>query len=175
MTERAVEVTLHEILLNRERRVLRQRAAIEAFGRPLLSITLVTPGPVKDSPTARQIMKHALHALETLMTSRSWQVLNREEHFDPTGPEALFVVAASSRELKAATTRLEDEHPIGRLWDIDVIDTLGVTCSRRTLDLPARRCLLCAEDAYLCVRSRAHSLPELQQAVQEIVHAYRRF
>ncbi len=118
-------------------------------------------------------MKHALHALETLMTSRSWQVLNREEHFDPTGPEALLVVAASSRELKAATTRLEDEHPLGRLWDIDVIDTLGIACSRRTLGLPARRCLLCAEEAHLCVRSRAHSLPELQQAVQEIVHAYR--
>jgi len=173
--ERAAEVTLQEILLNRERRVLRQRAAIEAFGRPLISITLVTPGPVKDSPTSRRVMHHALRTLETLMASRGWQILNREEFLDPTGPEALLVVAASSRELKAATAHLEDEHPLGRLWDIDVIDTLGTACSRSTLGLPARRCLLCQEDAHLCVRSRAHPLPELQQAVQEIVHAYRDF
>lgn len=173
MTERTAGVTLEQVLLNRERRVLRQRTAIEVFGRPLLSITLVNPGPVKDSPAARHVMNHALRALETLMATRGWQVLNREEYLAPTGPEALLVVVASSRELKAATTRLEDEHPLGRLWDIDVIDTLGLACSRRTLGLPPRRCLLCGEDAHLCVRSRAHPLKELQLAVQEIVDAYR--
>lgn len=175
MTERTAAVTLDEVLQNRERRVLHQRAAIEAFGRPLLSITLVTPGPLKDSATARQVMNHALRAMETLLAARGWPVLNREVRLDPTGPEALLVVAASSRELKAATTRLEEGHPLGRLWDIDVIDTLGVACSRRTLGLPPRRCLLCGEDAHVCVRSRVHPLKELQQAMEEIVDAYREF
>jgi len=166
------EVTLDAVLLNRERRVLLQHAALESFGRPVVSITLVNPGPIKDSPTARQVMTHALHALDILMADHGWPVLSRKVRLDLTGPEALLVVNAGSRELKQATTRLEQEHPPGRLWDLDVIDPLEGPISRRTLGLPPRRCLLCAEDARVCVRSRAHSLKELQCAIQEIIHAY---
>lgn len=173
MKDGTTEVTLESVLLNREHRVFHQRVALKAFGRPVLSITLVTPGPVKDSPAARQVMTHALHTVDILLADRGWPLLKREVRLDPTGPEALLVVNASSHELKQATTRLEEEHPLGRLWDLDVIDPLDGPISRKTLGLPARRCLLCGEDARVCVRSRAHSLKELQSAIQEIIHAYR--
>ena len=173
MKDGTTEVTLDAVLLNRERRVLLQHAAQESFGRPVLSITLVTPGPVKDSPAARQVMTHALHALDTLMADHGWPVLNRKVRLDPTGPEALLVVDAGSRELKQATARLEEEHPLGRLWDLDVIDPLRGAISRKDLGMRSRRCLLCGEDAHACVRSRAHPLKELQCAIQEIIHAYR--
>jgi holo-ACP synthase len=165
-------VTLHQVLRNRERRVLLQSAALEAFGRPVISITLVNPGPVKDTPAARQVMDYALRALEALTADRGWSLLKREVRLDPTGPEALLVVNAGARELKQATVRLEEEHPLGRLWDLDVIDPLQGAITRSTLGLPARRCLLCGEDAHVCVRSRAHPLNELQRAIEEIIHAY---
>ena len=173
MTDGPAEVTLAEVLRNRERRVLLQRAALEAFGRPVLSITIVNPGPVKDSPAARQVMNDALGAVDSLMADCGWQVLSREVRLDPTGPEALMVVNAGSRELKQATASLEDEHPLGRLWDIDVIDAVDGAISRRTLGLPQRRCLLCGEDAHACARSQAHPLHELQDAMREIIYAYR--
>lgn len=173
MKDGMAEVTLEAVLLNRERRVFHQRAALEAFGRPLLSITLVNPGPVKDTPAARRVMNHALHAMDILMADRGWPVLNRQVRFEPTGPEALLAVNAGSRELKQAAARLEEEHPLGRLWDLDVIDPVQGAISRKALGLPARRCLLCGEDARVCVRSRAHSLKELQSAIERILHAYR--
>jgi len=107
------------------------------------------------------------------MADHGWPVLNRKVRLDPTGPEALLVVDAGSRELKQATARLEEEHPLGRLWDLDVIDPLRGAISRKDLGMRSRRCLLCGEDARVCVRSRAHSLKELQSAIQEIIHAYR--
>ena len=167
-----IEVTLEEVLRNRERRVQLQRAALRTFGRPLLSVTLVNPGPVKDTPEARQLLTHALRALDSLMAGQGWQPLNREVRWDPTGPEALLVVNAPSRELKQAAARLEDEHPLGRLWDFDVIDVEGGAISRRALGMPNRRCLLCGEDAHACARSVAHPLPELQAAIRKIIHAY---
>lgn len=173
MTAATAEVTLEEVLRNRERRVELQRAAVEAFGLSLVSVTLVNPGPVKDSPSAREVMTHALRALDALMAERSWKVLKREVRLDPTGPEALLVVDAGALELKQAMTRLEEEHPLGRLWDLDVIDPLRGAISRKSLGLPARRCLLCAEDAHACGRSRAHSLQQLQNAIEEIIHGYR--
>jgi holo-ACP synthase len=166
-------VTLEEVLLNREQRVLRQRKAIATFGRPLVSITLVNPGPVKDTAAMRQLMGHALHALDRLMKQREWPLFDRDVLFDATGPEALLVIDADARALKQATVRIEEEHPLGRLWDLDVLAPLQGAISRKDLGLPPRRCLLCAEEAHACARSRAHSLPELQNAIEEILHAYR--
>jgi holo-ACP synthase len=173
VTEGTAEVTLEEVLKNRERRVQLQRAAIESFSCPLLSVTLVNPGPVKDSSAARRQMFHALNALDSLIAKRGWTVLNREVRYDSTGPEALLVVDADVIELKKAATRLEDEHPMGRLWDLDTIDPVGGPVSRRTLGSAPRRCLLCGEDAHACARSRAHPLQELQKVIQEIIDAYR--
>lgn len=173
MTTGPVEVSLNEVLRNRERRVAFQSAAIEAFGRPVISITLVSPGPVKDSPLARQLLDHALRALALLMAERAWPLLKREVRLDPTGPEALLVANAGALELKQATVHLEDEHPLGRLWDLDVIDPLRGAISRKSLGLPPRRCLLCDKDAHVCGRSRAHPLNELQRAIEEIANAYR--
>jgi holo-ACP synthase len=116
-------------------------------------------------------MNLALRALMAAMAERSWEVLNWEVRFDPTGPEALVVVDAGSLELKQAMTRLEEENPLGRLWDLDVIDPLRGAISRKSLGRPARRCLLCDEEAHACGRSRAHSLQELQNAIEEIIHA----
>ena len=165
-------VTLEEVLANRERRVLLQGRALEAFQRPVVSISLVIPGPVKDTPEARLLMEAALHALELLLDGRSWLVLSRDLRLDPTGPEALVVVDAKARELKEATVALEDGHPLGRLWDMDVIDPLRGSISRRLLDLPPRLCLLCGEAAHACARSRAHPLPELLGAIRERLRAW---
>ncbi len=167
------EVTLEEVLRNRERRVALQRAALGAFGRPLLSVTLVNPGPVKDTPEAWQVMAQALRALDSLMANRGWPELHREVRWTATGPEALLAVDAAPRELKQAAVCLEDEQPLGRLWDIDVIDTDCRSISRRTLGQRPRRCLLCGEDAHVCVRSAAHPLPALQGEIRRIIHAYR--
>ena len=173
MIAQTAEVTLEEVLENREQRVLRQRSAIQTFSRPALSVTVINPGPVKDSLIARQVITHALEALDRLIADRGWPALFREVHMNPTGPEALLVVGARSRELKEAAIRMEDEHPLGRLWDIDVIDPAEAAVTRRGLGLPSRRCLLCGEDAHACARSRAHPLRELQETIQGILNAYR--
>ncbi len=137
-----------------------------------MSISLVMPGPVKDSPEARLLMDGALGALEVLLDRRKWPLLSRELRLDPTGPEALLVVDADALELKRATVGLEDTHALGRLWDLDVIDPEQGSLSRRLLDLPPRLCLLCGEAAHACARSRAHPLPELLEAIRERIRVH---
>ena len=160
-------VTLEEVLANRDRRVVLQQAALATFQKPIISISLVIPGPVKDSPEARQLMEAALHALEMLLDRQQWPVLSRELRLEPTGPEALLVIHAKAMELKLALTQLEEEHPLGRLWDLDVICPAQGSISRQFLGFEPRRCLLCGEVAHACARSRAHSLEDLQEAIQE--------
>jgi holo-ACP synthase len=157
------------VLRAREQRVARQQATLERFSRPLVSVTVVMPGAVKDSPLARCILESALEALDALCRSRGWSVLSREALLRNTGPEALVVINADARALKAATLELEDSYPMGRLWDLDVLDAGGASLSRKQFGLPARRCLLCERPAYECGRSRRHPPAELMKRIEEIV------
>jgi holo-ACP synthase/triphosphoribosyl-dephospho-CoA synthase len=67
-----------------------------------------------------------------------------------------------AQELKQLAMDLEDTDPIGRLFDMDVLDTDGKKLSREELGKARRKCLLCDRDAAICARSRAHGLDALQ-------------
>lgn len=71
--------------------------------------------------------------------------------------------------IKKLTVQIEETHPFGRLYDIDVYGMDGKGISRQELGLPVRKCLICDKDAKICGRSRSHSVEELQQKVYEII------
>ncbi len=166
-------VGLAEVLANREARVAWQRSVLARWKVPIVSLTLVLPGPHKDSPDSRFLLEAAARALDGLLAERGWPALLAEARFNPTGPEAVRAVAADPLELKRALTELEANHPLGRLWDLDVICPTRGGIPRRTLGLPPRSCLLCARPAHACARSRAHPLPSLLAAVDALIQAYR--
>jgi holo-ACP synthase len=167
-------VDLAAMLERREVRVARQRALLGRFGRPVVSLTLVNPGPVKDTAEARFVFEAAQAAIRRTLGDEGRPLEFVEESLLPTGPEAMLVVDAEAFGLKRALVRLEEGHPLGRLWDLDVIDRDGTTVGRSLLGLPARTCLVCGEAAHACARARRHALGELRRLIGEKVDAYRR-
>jgi len=165
-------VSLEHVLAARERRSARQTAALARFDTPLVSMTVVMPGPVKDGPLPRRALAVAIQELDAVSSARNWPVLSREVWWQETGPEAMYVIDAEAQLLKTATVELEDQHPIGRLWDLDVIAPGPRLLSRKQLAVPARRCLVCEGPAYDCGRSRRHPLEELLLTIGKIVHEY---
>ena len=89
-----------------------------------------------------------------------------------TGHEAYFVVNTDARTLKAYTLQLENQHPLGRLFDFDVIGPDGSAVSREDLGNPKRKCLLCDEDAHVCARSKRHPMEELTKEIQSIADLF---
>ncbi len=170
---RCEPVDLAAMLAARERRAERQRTALARFGLPIASVTLVMPGPVKDTPSARFAMQTAEEAMNTLFLRRGWKVAYTERTGEATGAEALYAVTADAIDLKRSLVALEDTHPLGRLWDLDVLCPVRGGIARGGLGLAARRCLLCNEPAHACARSRRHPLPSLLAAIEGRVHAYR--
>jgi len=85
----------------------------------------------------------------------------------------LVVIDAEPLSIKRTMLQIEEQHPLGRLWDVDVIDPTGSSVSRQRLNLPARLCLLCDQAAHACARSGAHALHDLQCAVEDKINAYR--
>ena len=170
-TAARLTIGLEQMLAARERLAARQAHALARFDKPVVSMTVVTPGPEKDGWLPRRVMAEALGELEAACDSRSWHVPSRDVLWRETGPEALYVVDANARMLKTAMVELEDDHPLGRLWDLDVIAPQG-RLSRQDLGLPARRCLICERPAHACGRSREHPLEELLNAIGAIVHEH---
>ncbi|GKT33827.1 Apo-citrate lyase phosphoribosyl-dephospho-CoA transferase like protein, partial [Aduncisulcus paluster] len=88
------------------------------------------------------------------------------------GPQACWIIDTPPLKLKEWMMEIEQGHKLGRLFDLDVQDAEGKTLHREHLGYELRKCLLCDNPAHACGRSRAHSLCELQEAIQEMVCEY---
>jgi holo-ACP synthase len=61
------------------------------------------------------------------------------------------------------------EHPLGRLWDLDVICPQDGHVGRLSLGLHMRRCLVCDEPAHVCSRSRKHPVEQVVAGVEKMI------
>ncbi len=68
--------------------------------------------------------------------------------------------------------QIEDSHPLGRLFDIDVIDQQGAPVPRTAVGGEPRRCLVCNREARYCMRMRWHSQDDIWEAINQRIDAY---
>ncbi len=167
-----VSLTLEALLAAKERRAVRQQTLMLRHGVTLVSLTLVTPGPVKDTPLYRQAMVEAQHQFTALCRQHNWSIWEKQEFWPDTGAESLWAVAANALTIKTATTLLEEQHGLGRLWDFDVFCPREGLIGRARLGQPGRRCFVCDEPAHACSRSRRHPLPDLLAQIEGTLHDY---
>lgn len=99
-------------------------------------------------------------------------LLSFEESRENTGPEAFFLLAADAPEIKRKMTSIEENHGLGRLFDIDVLGPDSVPLSRSVLGLPPRSCLICGENAKVCARNRTHSMELVRWRTAQILNDY---
>lgn len=159
-----VEITLEQVLLARDRRVQRQQALHRQYGGTLLSFTMNIAGPVKDTPLVRLAFQAGLAALDRDLGAP----VHRESVAAPTGPEALLVYHRPAGAVKDLCLRLEEQAPVGRLYDLDVLSPGGEKLSRPQ----ARRCLICGGPVTVCSRSRAHGLAAIQAKTEDILWSF---
>lgn len=100
-------VSIDALLAAKEQRAARQADWLAHYQQPVISLTLVTPGAVKDSIRYRNMMGVALQACDQLLWKHRWQTLDRQVLWLPTGPEALWCVAHPASEIKAMCSTLK--------------------------------------------------------------------
>lgn len=163
------EATLAEVLDNREQRVLRQKTLLQRYGKTLICFTMNIPGPLKYNQLIHRGFQLGKRTLLDLLGNAAIGVVCREEVIAVTGCEGFFVVDAPAQTIKGLTVRLEDGSAVGRLYDLDVLDSNGRKLSREELGLPGRPCLICGKPASLCGPTRAHSAGELWQKARQLL------
>lgn len=166
------EVTLMEMLEAREARVYQQDALREKYGVPVISFTLNIAGPVKDSPLIRRAFQYGLEHLEAGLRAAKLSVLDRLEHRAPTGCEALYAVDGTAQEIKVVCVSIENGSPLGRLFDMDVLDRDGRKLDRDEVGGGPRNCIICGAPGKGCASRRVHTVEELQQATRRIIEEH---
>lgn len=166
----ARQIELADMLQARERRSFQQNALQASYpGCTLVCFTMNIAGPVKNSPLIRRgFLRGCALFRQQLMRVRKKPVYEAEWD-EPTGNEGYFMIDLPAVTVKRLTAEIEDGDPIGRLFDMDVLDADGRKLDREELGLPGRACLLCSLPAKVCARSRSHSVAQLQEKTWEML------
>ena len=159
------EVTITDMMFCRDRRVQIQNEFIEKYQKPVISFCMNIPGPIKTTPLIRKGFEAGKDALLHALSAANMEVLESRVFHDITGDEVLLCVDAPAEKIKDLTQQIEERHPYGRLFDMDVIGTDGMKLSRPSY----RKCLICDCQAQECARARRHSISEMQNRIEEIL------
>jgi len=168
------KVGITQVLAARDERALRQRTWLNQHGGALISFCINMPGEIKDNTEAHQLHMAGIIAVDQMIKQRGWVTVAHSAWHHLTGPEAFWSVIAPPLSLKEAMIQIECRHPLGRLFDLDVLDQTAKALSRRGFNLPPRQCLICSDLAAVCGRSRRHSPDELLTAIRHQLHQYSR-
>lgn len=152
------EVTITDMMFCRDRRVQIQNEFIEKYQKPVISFCMNIPGPIKTTPLIRKGFEAGKDALLHALSAADMNVLESRVFHDITGDEMLLCVDAPAEKIKDLTQQIEERHPYGRLFDMDVIGTDGMKLSRSSY----RKCLICDCQAQECARARRHTVAEMQ-------------
>ncbi len=167
-------VTLPQLLQSRENRTARQRQLLERFrGAPetaIFSFTVNYPGDVKLCDDTRVI--HAAGVQELNRMLREHPILHHELRALSTGFEGFWVVQMPPHKAKALACSLEESHPLGRLFDIDVLGRDAIPLGREAQGLPPRGCLLCGGAPAVCRREGRHAVEELKGHIRAMVERW---
>jgi len=179
-------INLNQLLESRDARAQHQKDLLGRFpGKSLLCLTVQLPGSEKRNQQSLAIAKAGVSAIRQAFQPEFEELRDLE-----TGYEGYFIVSQPAVEAKRKAVELEDNHPLGRLMDIDVLCIVPrgpeknqfslahskqdhvEAISRADIGYAPRRCLLCENEVRFCMRAKTHTTSELLERIKQILEEY---
>lgn len=149
-----------KILLSREEKTEKIKKMKNGF-KTVISVKSNIPGVEKNIKTAYVLTKY--------FTSLLKKQYSLESTFYETqdGPYYLLGSNLDASDLKQALIDIENTHSLGRFIDLDVYDGL-TSISRNAM----RKCYLCEDYAFHCMRNNKHIVKDLLAYINDNVNQY---
>ena len=164
-------VTSEELRAARDRRVLKKWELLTPGGEIcLVEFSLNIAGAVKTFPFARAAFREEVRELSDRLSRFS--VLKTEVYEKNTGDCAFFLLKSQAIQVKKFLVSIEESHPLGRLFNLDVCGPDGISVKRHDLGLLPRTCLVCGEDAHACAEKKSHSMELIQWQTAKLFHEF---
>ena len=164
-------VTSEELRAARDRRVLKKWELLTPGGEIcLVEFSLNIAGAIKTFPFARAAFREEVRELSDRLSCFS--VLKTEVYEKNTGDCAFFLLKSQAIQVKKFLVSIEESHPLGRLFNLDVCGPDGISVKRHDLGLLPRTCLVCGEDAHACAEKKSHSMELIQWQTAKLFHEF---
>ncbi|WP_298838498.1 citrate lyase holo-[acyl-carrier protein] synthase [Clostridium sp.] len=155
--------TADDIMLAREVRIKYQEDLVKQYKIPLLVIRVNYPGINKNNYYSHEITMIMDKIICELF---SYSIIFKKIITTAEGLIVIMCINNEARAIKLITLNLEDNHILGRCVDLDVYDEKGKSISRRDFGLEMRKCYICDDIAHICVRSKKHSIEEVEEFIK---------
>ena len=160
---------INDILEARERRYNLILDIINIYTKPVICGKINYPGNNKNTIEAQK----SFEILKKLLLSNfDKDSLYNKNISGADGSAILIATKLDVVEAKQLAIDLENKHPLGRIFDIDIYDLDGTSIGREKMNIHSRGCLICSEDARICMRSGKHTLEEVIDSVNSLINGY---
>ena len=165
-----IDTIREHILQAKESRWKKQLEFVKQYQTPIISFKFNVPSWPKNSTKITIAFDYSLEEFIDFFkkTSTKTKLILLETNTTALGPEAFFQIKEDPTKVKALAIQFESEHFIGRLLDIDVLDTNGSPIERSI----KRQCYLCDNVAIHCMREEKHTVNELRLYFDEKLKKY---
>ncbi|MGB4589474.1 MAG: citrate lyase holo-[acyl-carrier protein] synthase [Clostridiaceae bacterium] len=157
---------MENILDYREKRDHDEEELLQTYNHTLITIRPNFPGMEK-----RNEYTNLVSEVLTRELSQKLVVFKTLRSSTPEGLIYHLIVEENGILAKEICINLEEEHPLGRLADIDVRNK-QTSFSRNNFNLGSRKCYLCEDDAIICVRSLKHNKEDIAAHFITVVKEY---
>jgi holo-ACP synthase len=161
---------IDKILEDREKRYNLVLDYLKQYNLPVVCSKVNYPGTDKNTQEASMafliLQKAVLEKFK--LYSINTQILEGND-----GKSFLSVVDISPLDAKSLGICIEENHELGRIFDIDVYTEDGVSIGREKINKNMRKCILCDEDARVCIKTGAHSLNQTLSVINNLIRGHR--
>lgn len=157
-----------QILEAKEKRWEKQNDFLDQYKTPLIVFKMNIPSWPKMSSIILHVFLKALVEFTKKLIDSELDFRIVEINHSLVGPEAFLIAKTEAQAVKKLTIEFEEHHHIGRFFDVDVLDFSGEIIEREV----KRRCFLCEEQAFVCMRNQTHSSEEIKNYFDEQISSY---
>lgn len=163
-----------QVLAAKDRRVALQQKIFNKYpDQVLVDVKMNIPGPIKNNCYLIKMFKIGINELESAWIKLGYHFKLVVQLNDDSGCENFYVLSLPIEKVKHSTIDFEDQTPLGRLFDADVlVKSKQAAISRRDLGEQPRKCFLCNRPAKECARSRRHSVEQMQAYISHLYQEY---
>lgn len=163
IVKNARAVSLAEILEARERRSDLQKKLLATYNSTLVSYTMNIAGPTKNSPLIERAFFSGLTELTSMLGKD--KIIFEYSLSEPQGCAAFIAVNMNADTAKNICVNIEESSRLGRLFDMDVIDSNGNKLERKR----PRTCIVCGKIGRECAAGRLHPVEKIVAITTDII------
>lgn len=149
------------------------KLALAKHGWHIVSLQLNIPGYPKSDESTEQFIKLIDQQFVRFLNAHAPSKYKGEKKsfIDKAGECIYYLIPAKgiiSQELKDLTERFEERHQLGRIIDLDVLDSKGKAISSGK----AKACFMCDQPAYVCRKNNNHAIEHVRKFMLDAIKVY---